>query len=45
MANGSSYEGGWASDRKFGIGMLKDAVSGDVYNGAFSEGKRNGRGR
>ena len=45
MANGSSYEGGWANDRKFGNGLLRDAVCGDVYNGAFSEGKRNGRGR
>jgi hypothetical protein len=44
-ANGSSYEGGWANERRHVSGLNRDAVTGDVYNGGYLDGKRNGKGR
>lgn len=43
--NGSTYEGGWANDRKDSRGKMYEKISGDIYNGEYFEGKRNGRGR
>ena len=43
--NGSSYEGGWDQDRKHKRGRMFDQVTGDVYIGEYTDGKRVGHGR
>jgi hypothetical protein len=44
MIDGSTYEGVWYNDKRHEKGRQYDASTGNIYVGAYEDGKRIGKG-